>query len=337
MRRTIALSVCLVVFATLAGCSSGSPSPSGLVMSTKPHALAVNSVSWSPDGRYIASGSLDTAVNLWDVSGGSDNHYFRGDGSIAVVAWSPDSSVLAVAAHQPDHVLWLWRVADLTQRYLPDTAQDEDISTLSWSPDGSKLAVGIMRISSAGPALGGSVKVYDPNIGLTQTFTSTRPILSTVWSPNGEHLAGLYSTTKRGDDYGHIPIWDTKSNALVVELDPQTNITDMAWSPDSKLLALGTLDGAVEIWDWPANKRIRTLLNHPGRSSFVKSVAWSPDGTKIASGAWDESVVVRDTQTYSITHNYKTHSFVNSISWSPDSQQLAAGLDNGVVTVWSAK
>jgi WD40 repeat protein len=327
----------LVAVPVLAGCNSGSPPTSALVMSARPHALSVDTIAWSPDGRHIASGSLDTAINLWDVSGGSDNHLTKAGGSIAAVAWSPDSAFLAIAAHEPNHVLWLWRTADLTKSYLPDPAQDEQISSLSWSPDGSSLAAGIMKVSAAGISLGGSIYINQLDTGITHTLTSTEPILSVSWSPNGAYLAGRYSTTHRGDDLGHIRVWDMRTKSLVVELDPQSNVTAISWSPDSRLLALGRYDGMLEIWDWAANKRLQTLQGQSGIGPMIKSVSWSPDGKYIASGSWDKSALVRDAQTYNLKYSFQTPDYVNCLSWSPDSKLLATGLDDGEVLVWSVK
>jgi eukaryotic-like serine/threonine-protein kinase len=65
-------------------------------------------------------------------------------------------------------------------------------------------------------------------------------------------------------------------------------VTAVAWSPDGKYLALGTVD-ALYVWKVGTGKDI---LSYPGHTDTVKTVAWSPDGKRLASGSADHTVRV---------------------------------------------
>jgi WD40 repeat protein len=56
----------------------------------------------------------------------------------------------------------------------------------------------------------------------------------------------------------------------------------VAFSPDGKVLASGSEDGTVNLWDWPNGELLRTLTGHP---YFVNTVAFSPDGTRLTCGS----------------------------------------------------
>src|SRR5205085_2642674 len=60
------------------------------------HTDVVLSVAWSPDGRLLASSSLDDTIRLWEAATGAHLHTLEGHtSSVFSVAWSPDAHLLA--------------------------------------------------------------------------------------------------------------------------------------------------------------------------------------------------------------------------------------------------
>ena len=58
----------------------------------------------------------------------------------------------------------------------------------------------------------------------------------------------------------------------------------VTWSPDSRMIAIGSSDSNIRLWDIESSELVRTLEGHQGR---VWSVAWSRDGQWLANGADD--------------------------------------------------
>jgi WD40 repeat protein len=71
-------------------------------------------------------------------------------------------------------------------------------------------------------------------------------------------------------------------------------VTSVAFSPDGRLIASGSKDKTIKLWDVKTGEEIRTLKGH---SSWVNSVTFSPDGRLIASGSEDKTIKLWDVKT----------------------------------------
>ena len=105
------------------------------------HADVVWSVSYSPDGSTLASGSRDRTIRLWDVATGEHLNTLKGLGNICSVAYSPDGGMLASANGNTIH---LW---DAATGELLNTL-DGSADFVSYSPDGRTLASAASRVYS---------------------------------------------------------------------------------------------------------------------------------------------------------------------------------------------
>ena len=79
------------------------------MQSLKGHTSSVNSLAFSPDSEWLASGSRDRTIKLWDIYEGKEVRTLEGHhGEVRAVTFSPDGQWLASASH--DRTLKLWRV-----------------------------------------------------------------------------------------------------------------------------------------------------------------------------------------------------------------------------------
>jgi WD40 repeat protein/Flp pilus assembly protein TadD len=100
-------------------------------------------------------------------------------------------------------------------------------------------------------------------------------------------------------------------------------VSSLMISPDGSLLATGSYDGTVRLWDLATGRQRATLAGHEGK---VWSVAFSPDGKTIASGSGDGTVRLWDVAAGKEMHKLKSgREDVRSVAFSPDGKVLAAG------------
>ena len=103
------------------------------------HTAWVSSVSFSPDGNTLASGSYDATVRLWDANTGSPLHTLTGHntGEVTSVSFSPDGNTLASASRDDTVRLWDATTGNPLRTLTGHTA---DVTSVSFSPDGNTLA-----------------------------------------------------------------------------------------------------------------------------------------------------------------------------------------------------
>lgn len=290
------------------------------------HRASVTSLAWSPDGRFLVSGSDDKTVRIWNTASGKTARRLMSPKCSSAscvgsyVALSPDGRLIAI-------------VAGGTTVDIRDAASGkvvrslkggrETIRKVAWSPDGRFLATGTYRTGRIWNAADGQ---------LIRTLTGhTGWISSVAWSPNGRFLAS-------GSTDDTVRIWDAVSWKLAHRLTHfPFSVTSVAWSPDGRFLAVGS-SKSVFMWDATTHKLVRNSTAH---TNTVDAVAWSPNGKILASGStFTDHKYSRDTVRLwtaaglsPLTSAGWPSNGVKTLVWSPNGRFLAVGLKNGKIDI----
>ncbi len=140
------------------------------------------------------------------------------------------------------------------------------------------------------------------------------------------------------------PAADTEGEIVARTLTGHTaDVTSLAWSPDGTILASGSSDSTIRLWNTKTGKQVHRL-----EADYVLVMTWSPDGAVLASGSADGTVTLWDTETGEKVHTLEgppgictafTHG-VFDIAWSPDGTKLISASDTldreGEVVIWDA-
>jgi WD40 repeat protein len=107
----------------------------------------------------------------------------------------------------------------------------------------------------------------------------------------------------------------------------------VAFSHDSTLLASGSYDTTVKIWDASSGECLRTLEHN---NDEVYSVAFSHDSTSLASGSYDSVIKIWNIRNGECLQTLQGHrAYVNSLAFSRDSTLLASASDDSTVKIWN--
>jgi WD40 repeat protein len=236
----------------------------------------------SPDGSLLAAGDRDGNVRLWEAETGRQIVVFEGHkDEVLSVSFSPDGAKLASGGS--DGALRVW---DVDSQKLIDAFGSEGnaVYSIGFSPDGAILASGS--------------NYYTVDLWDVRTGERVQPIevpLSIIYglafSANGDILAvsGMYHPSFQMEAINAIYLYDTKTGELLNTLSGEGyyTVSSVAFTPDGTLLASGSGDGIIRLWDVKTAELIVSLEAHLGG---INSVDFFNDGAMLASGSGDGTI-----------------------------------------------
>ncbi|WP_119067481.1 WD40 repeat domain-containing protein [Rubrobacter indicoceani] len=283
------------------------------------HDFGALSVSWSRDGRLVASCGQDGHVRVWKVWDGEESAALAGGAAwVEKVAFSPDGRFIATAAGP---VVRLWRVGD-SELLWESEPHGSTVSDVAWRPGATGDQAELASASYGGISLFG-VDSGAPR----RRFEWQGSTLVIRWSPNGRFIAtGDQDSTvhfwihESGRDlqmHGYPTkvrelAWDPASRLLATGGGPtvtvwdcsgrgpagttpvslsgagEANVGALAFQRKGSLLASGTLDGEVSVWN-PLLQPAPTALAHG--DAAVSQLAWAMND-RILTAGFDTGTVV---------------------------------------------
>jgi WD40 repeat protein/DNA-binding SARP family transcriptional activator len=189
--------------------------------------------SWSPiDDRFITTG-FDGTARIWDATSGEAVLTFEGHGGKAVTGadWSPDGKRIVTSCEDGDALVWDPTTGDVLLTL--DVEEAVWMTRAAWSPDGRRIAT----YDDIG-------RVWDASNGeQLLTFTGhTASAFGLDWSATGDRLLTVSND-------GTAKIWDSGTGAELLSYSFGPQLTEGAWSPDMKQIALSAADGKIRIVD----------------------------------------------------------------------------------------
>lgn len=329
----------LLLAVSLESCSqalSSSPSaptpvtrlPGSVYYTYRGHTDRIPTVAWSPNGKYIASGSLDKTVQVWSANPSEhvQPYIYRGHSAgVVAVTWSPDSNRVASGAQDKTVQVWDALSGEHVVTYIGHT---DVVSTVAWSPNGNLLATG---------SADNTIRVWEVASG-KQMYVyrgHNASVNSVVWSPDSQQIASG-STDKT------VQIIDAATGNHRYTYHGHTDlVSSISWSPDGKYIASGSWDKTVQVWNAVSGAvlyiydgyNVKAAVN-PAKGvlpDLIFAVAWSPNGKRIAAitqvYCGDICAVMIGWDALS-EHNFTfwVDAPAIAMAWSPDSTRIVSSI-----------
>jgi WD40 repeat protein len=292
------------------------------------HSSSVRALTFSPDGKRLASGSMyaENTARLWDVSTGKEIAVLRGHrNEIISATFSPDGTRLATASLDQTARLW----DGVTGRAIATLEGHRgSVYHVAYRPGGRYLATS---------SLDGTLRLWDAVGGepVAVLHGHTADVRESVFNPDGALLASA-------SDDGTVRLWDLALAERNGVLRGHTSfVYDVAFSPDSTRAASVAWDGTVRIWDPTTCLQTGMPLPLPdGAPPMVSGVCFHPDGKQLASASGDGHVRVWNVASGKVVRklscpvaHWKMHA---RAAFSPGGTLLAAGGADGLIRLWGA-
>jgi WD40 repeat protein len=253
------------------------------------HLDGVNDISFSPDGKTLASASSDKTVRIWELATGKTLKILQGHLEALDVSFSPDGKTLAASSADTlaatgiftKSLVNLWDIS--TGKEIKTLIQGDllpKLDSIHFSPDSKILAATYSDHTT---------KLWDVSTGtvlnIPKEHDYRKDVNDIMFSLNSHMVASASAD-------GTVTLKDSINGRDIRTLKGHSNwVNDINLSPDTKTIATASADGTVRLWHVSRGRELRTLESHSGE---MTSVSFSPDGKKIVTAGADDKVRLWD-------------------------------------------
>lgn len=325
------------------------------------HTDRIYSVATSPDGRYVATGSQDTRVIIWEIATGEPRHILDNHtGVIFDVMFTNDSSRL-LSADGNSTIVWNVETGALINQYntlhddiildMDITADDRlvfsgsfDTTIKLWELDTGNVLLSLQAGQITGAQFfpdemravttdqNGDLIVWDLATGdatLTITHEETALRGGVAVTQDGQRVIA-------GDQNGNVMVWDISradTQPILFFRGHESRIPSLDISPISNEVVTASFDRSLIIWDIDGrHAEIERLTENTSR---VYASNMSADGRFIASGATNGDIIIWEAISGEVLHRIQsTAGIVYDVAFSSDSTRLASAHEDGTIALW---
>jgi uncharacterized delta-60 repeat protein len=288
---------------------------SAFPVSLMTHDDFVTSVAFSPDGKYVISGSGDGTARIWEAESGKEVARMIHNGSVHSVAFSPDGKY--VVSGSDDETARVWEAG--SGKEVARMIHDGSVDSVAFSPDGKYVV-------SAGNYFDLTARIWEADTGKEiARLNSERAITSVTFSPDGKYvISGGNDNTAR--------VWEADTGKEIAYMIYDYSVNSVTISPNGKYVASGSDDHTARVWEAATGKEV-ARMPHGG---VVQSVAFSSDGKYVVSASFDNTARVWESATGEEVARMTHDAPVWSVTFSPDDKYVMSGSVDDTARVWEA-
>ncbi|BAU11153.1 hypothetical protein LEP3755_16460 [Leptolyngbya sp. NIES-3755] len=313
------------------------------------HRDQVNTASYSPDGKLIATGSIDRTIRLWNLKG-EPLETLQGHGAaVTHLSFSPAGTQLLSAS--ADRTARIWQVNPLPRL-------NTGLSAMSVSANGNIIAIAApddtiqlqtatdSRILKGHTAPVTQVQISPDDSLLISASAdktirlwniSTGELIRTIAGHNDRVTALSFSPDRESFASASadrtIKIWSIGGDLRTILQGHTDEVTSIVYSSEGRL-ASGSADNTVRLWD--IDRRTSTILGK--HRMAISALAFSPNGKTLASASWDTTIQLWSIDDSTLKRTLIGHSGgVTTLSFNPEGSVLASGSDDSTIRLWNSE
>lgn len=292
----------------------------GTRMVLRGHEAWVQDIDVSQNGQYVATGSTDASVRVWDARTGEQLYMLEGHtGDVESVKFAPTGTTFVSMATDFETILWDAATGQELQRFI---GHDGPVRDASFSPDGSQI------ITGGNDAL---LILWDLATGqaLRRFEGHSSAVFSVAFSPDGTRVLS-------GSRAGRLFAWDVATAQLTHQLEGHNGtVWEIAFSNDDTHFASASGDGTVLIWD-AATLEPAAQPQLLGSNDEVRDVDWSLDDFFLYTASINRLIEIWDVETGLRVGQLSGHdSDVLSLEVSADGRFLYSGSKDLTARIWN--
>ncbi len=288
------------------------------------HGVTAVRAAFSPDGRHLATATMDGTLAIRDARSGQVLHALEqqtvllGGALLRGMVYSPDGRCLAAARN--DGVIRVWNPSNGQLLHALE-AHTGPAWQVAFSPDSRTMASG------------GSdrmVRLWDVASGQALQVFAAHPsaVKGVAFRSDGRSVVAAC-------DDGTVKVWDIETGRETFSFYDELSVPlSASFSPDARRLAWSCLDGFIRIWDTTTG---RLEINQLSNTHQCRAVAFSSDGARIAVAGFDGTIRLLDGATgREMLTIFAHNSLVAGVTFSPDGHRLASASYDHTVRLWDA-
>jgi WD domain, G-beta repeat len=282
------------------------------------HTEDIKSVALSHDGRYVASGSRDQTVRVWDMTAKDvkELQTMRGHTKeVWAVAFHPNNRYLLSGSWDATVRMWEFKTGNEVKRFKHPI----DVNGLTLSRDGNTML-----------SCCDNKHAYLWNVNTGEEIRSfpghTDFVYAVAFSPDGQYVA-------TGSVDKSVRVYNLSTGQPVKSFEGHTDsVTNVAFTSDSRSV-LSSGDSVIHVWDIMTGKEApRRFEQQTGR---IPAMAISPDGKRLLTGGDDRTVKYWEVSTGKLLHAFTGHSdTITCVAFSHDGRRAVSGSYDRTVRVW---
>jgi WD40 repeat protein len=302
---------------------------------------SIISMSFSPDGTRLATGSTDETARIWDATTGVEMIRMKLGGDVSSVTFSPDGKMLATACEFRggglrtairDKTARIWDAAT-GEELLRIGYDDWNSNEMAFSPDGKMLATA---------SRDGKVSIWSSRVaGVEQACYIPAVVFSPDWKNMQNYSVvyfGLNSTLKAAMKGNTVTIWNLSSGAEISRMEHDSEVQHAMFSPDGTRLATitqfhassGGKDGGIaRIWDVATGSELVGIK----QKDLFQDLAFGPEGDYLVTGGFGP-ISIWDMANGFEQMRIEQDEIIYSLCLSPDGSRLATGDNEGNLRIW---